>query len=308
MAGKKSAYKFNSVSPLSHTIIITVFAIYGLICVLPILLLLVVSLTGQSDIMADGYTYFPKTFTLQSYMFLLKDPMMIGRAYLITIGTTFCGVVLNVAVSSMYAYALSRPDYRFKRFFMMLIVVAMVFNGGIPAFYYVYTVLLKLKNSLLALLLPGLCNGFYIIIMRTFFTQNIPNEIVESARIDGSSEANAFFRIVLPISLPILATVAIFTALFYWNDFFNSMLFIENSKLYNLQYTMQRAILNLEFLRTQINMSPAATMMIGRSLKDMPTESVRMAMVVIGVGPVIMVYPFFQRYFVSGLTIGSVKS
>ena len=303
----KKTNSFNAISRPANFAVSTCFTLYALVCVLPLLLLIAVSLTSQPDIYADGYSFFPRAFTLQAYEFLLKDLQLIGRSYMITIGVAVCGVVINVMISSMYAFAISRPEYDLRRLFVTIVVITMVFSGGIPPLYYMYAGVLKIKNTLLALLLPGLCNGFYIIVMRTFFVQSIPNEIVESARIDGSSETNTFYKIVLPISTPILATVAIFTALFYWNDFFNSMLFIENPKLFNLQYTMQRAILNLEFIRTQLANSSAASQIAVSSARDMPLESVRMAMVVLGIGPIVLVYPFFQRYFVRGLTIGAVK-
>ena len=166
-----------------------------------------------------------------------------------------------------------------------------------------------MKDTLLALILPGLGNGFYIIIMRTYFRQNVPAEIIESAMLDGASEVKTFFKLVLPLSLPILATIALFSAIFYWNDFFNSMLFIEDSRLNNLQYTMQKAIMNLDFIKRQLTtMYSASATNIQKSIAgDVPSESVRMAMVILGVGPVILIYPFLQRYFIRGLTVGSVK-
>ena len=302
----KSRSNFN-LAPLPARMIFSfIFIIYCLIVILPILLMVSVSLTNQAEIIEMGYQFIPRAFTLEAYRFLLRDPLIIGRAYLITIGLVVTGVIINVTISAMFAFAISRPDFAFKRFFIVLVLITMIFHGGLPAFYYVYVMVLGLRNNLLAMLLPGLSNGFFILVMHTFFKQSVPNEIIESARIDGSSEISAFFRIVLPISKPILATVAIFTALFYWNDFFHCMIFISDSRLFNLQFAMQRALMNLEAMRRQVFASPAASMMFA-TVRDVPGEAIRMAMVVVGIGPIIFVYPFFQRYFVSGLTLGSVK-
>lgn len=174
--------------------------------------------------------------------------------------------------------------------------------------YFFYVRVYQIKNTLMALILPGLGGGFMIFVMRTYFRQNIPGEIIESAMIDGASETRILFRLVLPLSLPILATAALFSAIFYWNDFFHSLLFIQDNKLNTLQYTMQKAIMNLDFLRRQISQMGSAAAQASQSIaSQIPSETIRMAMVVLGVGPIIIVYPFLQKYFVRGLTVGSVK-
>jgi len=307
MRKAKPIYYYNSAPLLARAIISFSFIIYCLVCILPILLMVAVSFTTQEEVVVRGYQFLPAAFSATAYRFLFEDPMVVGRSYLNTIVIVTTGVILNVIISAMYAFAISRPDFRLKRYFITVVLITMVFSGGLPAFYYVYAVILGLRNNMLAMLLPGLCNGFYILVMNTFFRQSVPNEIVESARIDGSPEINTFFRIVLPISTPILATVAIFTALFYWNDFFNCMIYISEPHMYNLQYTMQRALMNLEAVKRQVMSSGASSTMIYATMRDIPGESIRMAMVVVGIGPIILIYPFFQRYFVSGLTLGSVK-
>ena len=303
---KIKQYNFNPAPLPVRAVITLVFTIYSLVCILPILLMIAVSFTSQTEIIRNGYNFIPGEFSFSAYRILFEDPMAIGRAYMITIGIVVVGIVANAMICSMYAYATSRPEFAYRRVFIVMLIITMVFSGGLPAFYYMYSVILGLRNNLLAMLLPGLGSGFFIIVMHTYFRQSVPKEIIESARIDGSREVNTYFKIVLPISTPILATIAVFTALFYWNDFFNCMIFIDQTPLYNLQYTMQRALMNVEALKRQITISPAASL-IFTSQGDLPGESLRMAMVVLGIGPIVAVYPFFQRYFVSGLTLGSVK-
>ncbi|MFD2881631.1 carbohydrate ABC transporter permease [Paenibacillus rhizoplanae] len=179
----------------------------------------------------------------------------------------------------------------------------MLFSGGLVPFYLLYVNYLDLKDSLVALILPGLSNAFYIFITRTFFQQTIPEEMIESGKLDGASEWRIFFQLVLPISLPVLATIGLFTTLMYWNDWFNSMLFINDTDKFSLQYVMIQMIRQAEFFKTQLAGSGVALMV----QESVPTESLRMAMVVLSIGPILFIYPFFQKYFTKGLTIGSIK-
>lgn len=309
MKNKSRVTEYNSISGFSNVVLNACFIVYSLACILPLALILSISLSDEASIINTGYRFIPESVSLKSYAFLLKDPNMIGRAYAVTIFIMVAGVVLNVIINSMYAYAISRKDFPFSSFFSIVILITLLFNGGIPMFYYVYVRILHLKDSLLALLLPGLGAGFYIFVMRTYFRQNVPVEIIESAKMDGAKETKIFFSLVLPLSLPILATVSLFSAIYYWNDFFNSLLFIEDRKLYNLQYTMQRAIMNMEFIRRQLSLlASSSASQISRSVSSqVPTETVRMAMVILGIGPIIILYPFLQKYFIKGLTVGSIK-
>ena len=282
-------------------------AVLAVLCILPLLLILIVSFTDESALAANGYSFFPTLFSAESYGFLFKDFSVVARAYAITVGVTVVGTFVNIAINAMYAYVISRSDFPYRRFFGVAVLITMLFSGGMVPFYYVYVNFLHVKDSLLALLLPGLSLGFNVFIMKTYFTTNLPFEVVESAKIDGAGEIRTFFKIVLPMCLPILATVGLFTAIYYWNDFFNSMLFIEKEKLFNLQYTMQRSLMNLEFLKRNLALVGGASHNFTAALMQIPSEGVRMAMVIVGIGPVILVYPFFQKYFIRGLTVGSVK-
>jgi putative aldouronate transport system permease protein len=213
------------------------------------------------------------------------------------------GTVFNVLINSLYAYPLSRRDFPFKKLFSNYILITLLFSGGLAPTYYIYVRILGIKNSLLAMILPGLAGGFNIFITRTFYQQNIPFEIIESAKIDGASESKTFFSIVLPLSKPIIATIALFSTVYYWNDFYHCMIYIDKEELYNLQFSMQRALMTIQYLRNNIEaMNQGAALEI-----NIPSETVRMAMVVVGIGPIVFAYPFFQKYFIKGLTVGSVK-
>lgn len=297
----------NNISDISNLILTTVFAIIAVLCVIPIILIVMISLSDEMMIMDFGYRFIPKLFSTKAYEFLLKDFSLVSRAYMITIVVTLIGTISNILVNSLYAYAISRRDFPYRRIFSTLVLVTLLFSGGIAPFYYVYVNLLHVKNTLFALILPGLSLGFNVFIVRTFFNQNVPLEVIESARIDGAGEGRTFFQIVVPMALPILATIALFSSIFYWNDFFNSMLFIEKEKLFNLQFTMQRSLMNLEFLKNNLSRLGGASGNVSESLTQIPTEGVRMAMVVIGIGPIILAYPYLQKYFIKGLTVGAVK-
>jgi len=279
-----------------------IFIVYSLICVIPVLLVVSVSLSSSESITNFGYQLIPETFSLSAYSYLLKDPTELFRAYGVTVVVTATGMLLSLAIMTAYAYTISRQDFKAKNFFSFYIFFPMLFNGGIVPFYIIYTQYLGLKNSLWALILPGIVNSFYLLIMRTFFQTTIPSALIESAKIDGAGEFRTLFQIVIPLSLPILATVGMFTTLGYWNEWFMSLIFIDVPSKVSIQYLMYKTILNVQYL-LQHNSSMSGS----KSLFDLPTESIRMAMCVMGMAPMVVVYPFFQKYYVKGLTIGAVK-
>ncbi len=292
--------------PVDHGLI-AFLGFSALISLLPIILIVVISFSDEGRIMDEGYRFIPSLFSMDAYKFLFSDFRVVSRAYLVTIIVTVSGTIGNVIINSLYAYAISRRDFPFRRFFSLVVLVTLLFSGGIAPFYYVYVNFLHVKNTLYALILPGLSLGFTVFIVRTFFQQNVPGEVIESSRIDGAGELRTFVQIVMPMSLPIIATIALFSSIFYWNDFFNSMLFIDKEKLMSLQFTMQRSLMNLEFLKNNLSRMGGASSNVLQSMAKIPSEGVRMAMVVVGVGPIILAYPFLQQYFVKGLTIGAVK-
>jgi putative aldouronate transport system permease protein len=223
----------------------------------------------------------------------------LGRSYFVTVMNTAIGTVVGVTMMSMYAYAISRKDVKYAGFFSLFAYITFVFNGGLVPFYFVYSRVLGLTNTLWVMIIPYLVDVWYIVILKTYFANSIPHEVFESATIDGAGEIRIFVKIILPLAMPAIATVILFTVLKYWNDFQLPLYFIEESKLYNVQYMLYRIMANMEFISQDT-----------RSIRlegPLPVESARMAMCVLGAGPLLVAYPFFQRYFVKGLTMGSVK-
>jgi len=295
----------NALSPAVNAAATVLLALGSLLCLFPLALVLAVSFTPERVIALNGYSILPAALSLEAYAFLFAEPLRIVRAYGITIFTTVTGTAVGLLFISLYAYPLSRRDFRYRRFFTFLVFFTMLFNGGLVPRYLVYTQLLHVKNTLLALILPLLVNGYFLLIMRSFLSTTLPEEALESARIDGAGEFRIFFSIVLPLAKPALASIGLFYTLRYWNDWFLSLIYITNDRIVNLQYLMYRVQLHIEELQnaSMQNMSLQAI----REMADIPSENVRMAMAIVGIGPVILAYPFFRRYFVQGLTLGSIK-
>ncbi|XID93944.1 carbohydrate ABC transporter permease [Paenibacillaceae bacterium WGS1546] len=272
-------------------------------CLLPFLLLLMSSVTDEETILQNGYAFFPEKYSLSAYSYLISDAEEIVRAYGITVFITVVGTAFGLLITALLAYPLSRKDLPLRNWYSLAVFFTLLFSGGLVPTYLVYTQLLDLKNTVWSLIVPVLLmNGFNVMLMRTFFSMTIPPSLLESANIDGAGEWRTLFRIVLPLSLPVLATVALFQAIGYWNDWFNGMIFLTDSSMYSIQNMLNRILLDIQFLTTiSLNSSQS------EDLARIPKETVRMALAVIGVVPILAVYPFFQRYFVRGLTVGAVK-
>jgi len=280
------------------------FILLSLACIVPLVLVVVISFSTQQSIALRGYSFFPSQATVLAYEFLFKDSAPLLRAYAVSIAVTASGTVLSLLLMGTFAYPLSRRDYPYRGVFMFYLFFTMLFSGGMTAQYIVFTKLYHFTDSYGALILPWLIVPFNVIVMRTFFQNNIHPALIESAKIDAAGELRIFIRIIVPLSLPVFATMALFSTFNYWNDWFSSLLFINDSQKYPLQYLMMKAINDAEFLRRSLLTAvPEAS----RIIAQYPGDSVRMAMVIVGMGPIIFVYPFFQKYFVKGLTIGAVK-
>jgi putative aldouronate transport system permease protein len=229
--------------------------------------------------------------------------MTIIRAYGVTILATVAGGLGGLLLTSLLAYPISRNDLPLRKTLSFYIFFTLLFNGGLVPWYLVFTHIFNVKDTIWALIMPGLLlNGFFVLIMRTFFQTTIPMAVIESAYMDGAGEFRIFFQIVLRLSTPVLATIGLFVTIAYWNDWFNSLVFINDYKYYSLQYLLNKILLNIQFLAQNTQNNNAAQL-----IAQLPTETVRMAMAVIGVGPIIFAYPFFQKYIIKGLTVGAVK-
>ena len=297
---KQKKFYSNQISVLSDVILKSLFFIVVFsTCVYPLVIIVSSSFTDNMVLLREGYSPIPRLATFEAYDFVLMKSGQLARSYMITIATTSIGTIIGVIMMSMYAYAISRKDVKYAGFFSLFAYVTFVFNGGLVPFYFVYSRVLGLTNTLWVMIIPYLVDVWYIVILKTYFANSIPHEVFESATIDGAGEIRIFVKIILPLALPAIATVILFTVLKYWNDFQLPLYFIEESKLYNVQYMLYRIMANMEFISQDT-----------RSLRldgPLPVESARMAMCVLGAGPLLVAYPFFQRYFIKGLTMGSVK-
>jgi putative aldouronate transport system permease protein len=281
------------------------FIIYSLICIIPLFLILSVSFSNEEAVIREGYKFIPSDLDLGAYEFLFKDFRQIARSYGISIFVTLVGTVGSLIFMSLYAYPISRSDFPHAKFFTFFVFFTMLFGGGLVPWYLVYVQMLDLKNSVLALIMPLMIAAFFVLIMRTFFQTTIPGAVLEAAKIDGAGELRIFAQIVLPLSLPVLATVALFQTLTYWNDWFLSLVYITTNENVSVQYLMYKTMQNIQYLAT--NSTAMQAIQAAGGNVTFPAETVRMAMVIIGVGPIVFAYPFFQKYFIKGMTVGAVK-
>jgi putative aldouronate transport system permease protein len=268
----------------------------------PFLLIVAISVSNEKDVALYGYRLWPARFELTAYAYLFKNPGAILNAYKVTAASTVCGTALSVLVMSMAAYPLSKRNMVWKRGISFYMFFTMLFSGGLVPTYILITRYLKLGDTIWVFILPSLVNVWHVFLLRTFFAA-LPESITESALLDGASEYRIFFSMILPLSKPALATVALLGALLRWNDWFTAMLYINTDRLVTLQYLLQRILLNIQMLQEANKLGGALNV----SLSDVPSETVRMAMAIVVIGPMMLVFPFFQKYFVRGLTVGSVK-
>ncbi len=294
----------NQISRKVNVLLNSVFALYCLFCVAPLILIFMVSITDELALVEQGYTFFPRLVSFNSYKYLFLDPTKIVRAYGVSIVVAIVGTFLSVLMVMLYAYPLSRKSFRYRNFFAFFVFFTMLFNGGLVPWYIMYTKYFSLRDNPAMLVIPGLVSAFNVLIVKTFFTLNLPESILESAKIDGAKESRIFVSLVIPLSKPVIATIGLFSVLMYWNDWYNCLLFISSPKYYNIQFSMYQALRTVEYLTSSQAMEVAATR--GEMLK-VPSETLRMAMAILGIGPIVFAYPFFQKYFIKGLTLGAVK-
>lgn len=297
------ANKLNRIQKGTNAIFNVIFAIASLTCIIPVVFVFMISISAEESINRYGYQFIPKIFSASAYTFLWNERGMILQALFISVLVTILGTIIGVLLTTTMGYVLSRPVFKLKGFFTWVVFIPMIFNGGMFAQYVINTNVLHLKDKIWALILPLAVTSFNVIICKTFFRTTIPDSVIESAKIDGASQLNIFVRIVLPISKPVLATIGLFLTFTYWNDWFQSSLYIGEKSLVSLQALLNNMLKNIEYIAN----NPAAGLSLQQYKNSMPTESVRMAIAILIVVPIACVYPFFQKYFISGLTIGAVK-
>ena len=290
-----------SFGPKTDLLLSIVLGLFALSCIFPFIFVIIVSFTSETSITIHGYSLFPKEWSLEGYRYLYDFRHQLFSSLGVTVFVTVVGTFINTTFTSTYAYAISRDNFAYRKFFTKFALVTMLFSAGMVPNYIVVTRLLGLKDTIWALILPMALSPFNIIVMRTFFKKNVPNAIIESARIDGATEFRIFLQIVLPLAVPGIATISLFAALGFWNDWFNALLYINSDNLMPLQYLLMKIQANLDYINQNSGISGITGQM------NIPREATRMALVVISTVPIAISYPFFQRYFVSGLTVGGVK-
>lgn len=289
---------------LTNSILNIIFGIYTILSIAPLLLVIAVSFTDEKTIYKFGYNFIPKQFSLGAYKFVFTDVDQVLRAYGVTFFVTIVGGILSLLLISLLAYPLSRKDFKYRNALSFFVFFTILFSGGFVPWYIVCTQFLHLKDTIWALIAPYLINSWYVIIMKTFYQNTIPDSLLEAARIDGAGEFKTFFSIVLPLSVPGLATIGLFIILRYWNDWWLPLTLINDNKLFNLQFLMYQVQLDIQYLKSARTSMTLETM---KEIASIPSETSRMAMCIVAIGPIIVAYPFLQKYFVKGLTIGSVK-
>lgn len=278
-----------------------VFIILSAFCVFPLLLIVSAAFTDEVSLTLEGYKLWPSKLSLEAFSYILKSPKQILMSYGVTISVTLIGTVFGLIMTGMLAYVIARKDFKLSRLLSFLIFFTLLFNGGMVPSYIMITKYYHLKDTLWALILPYAIIPWHVFLMRGFFA-DIPVSLIEAAKIDGASEVRTFFTIIIPVSKPAFATIGLFTAFTYWNDWWLSTLYIDNAKLTSLQYYLYRIMNNIQFLTTSMQAGN-----ISMDISNMPNETARMALCLLAAGPMLVIFPFFQKYFVKGLTVGAVK-
>ncbi len=280
-----------------------VMILLALFCLIPLCLLVVSSITEESSLIKNGYTFIPSRLSFLAYQYLLSDSASVLRAYLITVFVTLSGMACHVMLVLLLAYPLSRKELPGRNLFAFIIFFTMLFGGGLVPTYIMWTQIFHVKNTVWALILPGLLlSPFNVIMVRTYFTSNIPDSVIEAARIDGAGETKTLMQVVLPMSLPILATISLLVALAYWNDWMNGFYYVNDERLFSIQVLLNKMLMDVQYLQsTTISGAGNAIM------AQLPSTGLKMAVAVLGAAPMLILFPFFMKYFVKGITVGAVK-
>lgn len=268
----------------------------------PILLIVMASFTDETTLLREGYSLFPSKFSTGAYYYIFHQGMTIVRAYGVTFFSTVIGTSASVLISTMLAYPMSRTSFKYRNALAFFVFFTMLFNGGIVPSYIMWTRFFHIKNTMFALILPNyLVSGFNAILIKNYYSNNVPAALVEAAQIDGASELRIFFKIMLPLAKPVVATVSLFTGLCYWNDWTNGLYYVDSERYYSIQLLLMKLMNNIQSLKTSSSLS------LSGAVAEVPGTSVRMAMAVVGVLPILIVYPFVQKYLIKGVVVGAVK-
>lgn len=282
------------------------FAAMALISIgmlMPFLLMIMASFTDEKSLILKGYRFIPDKFSLDAYVYMINQYKVILRAYGVSIFVTATGTLISLVITTMLAYPMSRRDFKYRNVLAFIVFFTMLFNGGIVPSYILWSRVFGVTDTYWALILPNLLMpAFHVLLVRNYYQSSIPHELIESAQIDGASELRIFFRIMLPLSVPVVTTIGLFMALAYWNDWINALYYISKPKYYGIQNLLIRLMNNIQFLR-----SSEGSALLGTGAVDLPSTSIRMAMGVIGLLPILLMFPFTQRYLIKGVVIGAIK-
>lgn len=282
------------------TVILTLLVI---IAMLPILLIIIASFSSETSLIRNGYSYWPEGWSLDAYYYMVKQGAMIVRAYGVSFFVTFVGTALSVMLTTMLAYPISRKSFKYRNILAFFVFFTMLFNGGIVPSYIMWTRFFHIKDTILSLMIPNyLITAFNVILVKNYFQNSVPDSLIEAAQLDGASEMKIFFKVMLPLAVPTVATISLFTGICYWNDWTNGLYYINDEKLYSIQQLLMKIMNNIQALRSNSNAA-----LLGTGSVDLPGTSIRMAMAVIGILPIMLIYPFVQKYLVKGVVVGAVK-
>lgn len=296
----ESLNRFGRVSKKTNLFLTIFLGIITLLSVIPFVLVVIISFSDSQSIKNSGYRFIPDNWSLDAYKMIFEDGAVF-KSFGTTLFITIVGTIIGVFLMSTFAYTLSRKSYAYRGFLSKYSIMPMLFSGGMIGNYIVIVNILGLRNSIWSLILPLCMSTFSIMILRTFYQMSVPEALIESAYMDGASEWTIYFKIILPLSLPGLATIALFLTLGFWNDWFSALLYIDSNKIVPLQYLLMKMETNIEFIANN-----AGKMGMTES-GALPTETIKMAVVVLSTAPILIAYPFFQKYFIGGLTVGAVK-
>ncbi len=288
---------------LQQTLMHLFMILLVLCCILPFLLMVIASFTEEATLTRNGYSFFPEELSLETYRYIIRSAGTIFRGYLMTIIVTVIGTGCNLLLTVLFAYPLSRKDLPYRGILSFFLFFTMLFNGGLVPTYMMYANTFHIKNTVFALIIPSLMmNAFYVIMMRSFFSSSIPDSLIEAAKLDGASEMKILGRVILPLSKPMVVTLVLMVGLGYWNDWMNGLYYVTEQKLFTIQMILNNMINNIEFLTRNASMLGTAA-----SNMKIPQVGIRMGIAVIAVLPILVIYPFLQKYFVKGIVIGGVK-
>ena len=291
-------------STTSRTVSLVIMIIISVLCLLPFVLMISASLTGEKELIKEGYKFFPRTVSFDTYKYLWAKRETIGRAYMMSIVVTLLGTLVNVIITSLFGYPLYRKDFKARNVLSFLVFFTMLFSGGMTASYIIWTEMFHIKDTIWALILPNhLMGAMNVLLVRNYYNNSIPDAIIEAARIDGASEMRIWRQIMVPLSKPVMITIALFSGMAYWNDWTNGIYFIKKQSLFTITVYLNNVMNNIQLLSQRSSLTEGANI----AALNLPTVGVRMAIAFTAIIPVIIIFPFIQSKLIEGVVVGGVK-